>query len=257
METATEAWIKALRRSQTQLRALVEPLSVEQLQQQSYASEWSIAQVLSHLGSQAEIFSLHLHAGLSGEEPLGQDDFAPIWDSWNARSPMAQAADCLRVDRELVDRFESLDPEQRARLHLTLFGMELDTVGLARMRLGEHAVHTWDVAVALDPTATLDPDAVQLLVDTLGPLAARTGKADGAERQIGVSTTAPERHFTLELGESVALVASQEDDTRPQLRLSAEALVRLIYGRLDPAHPPPIKAAGIDLGQLRPIFPGF
>jgi uncharacterized protein (TIGR03083 family) len=238
------------------LRALVEPLSVKQLQQQSYASEWSTAQVLSHLGSQAEIFSLYLHAGLSGEEAPGQVDFAPIWDSWNTRSPEAQAADCLRDDRELVNRFEALDPEQRARFHLDLFGMELDLVGLVRMRLGEHAVHTWDVAVALDPTATLDPDAVRLLVDSLGQLAARTGKGEGAKRQIGVSTTAPERRFTLELGESVALVASPEDDSSPQLRLSAEALVRLIYGRLDPAHTPPSEAVGIDLDQLRPIFPG-
>lgn len=213
--------------------------------------------MLSHLGSQAEIFSLYLHAGLSGKAAPGQVDFAPIWASWNTRNPEAQAADCLRDDRELVDRFESLDPEQRAGFHLDLFGMELDMVGLARMRLGEHAVHTWDVAVALDPTATVDPDAVRLLVDTLGALAARTGKADGTERQIGVSTTAPDRHFTLELGESVALVASPEDDGGPQLRLSAEALVRLIYGRLDPEHTPPIEAAGIDLGQLRPIFPGF
>lgn len=213
--------------------------------------------MLSHLGSQAEIFSLYLHAGPSGKAAPGQVDFAPIWASWNTRNPEAQAADCLRDDRELVDRFESLDPEQRAGFHLDLFGMELDMVGLARMRLGEHAVHTWDVAVALDPTATVDPDAVRLLVDTLGALAARTGKADGTERQIGVSTTAPDRHFTLELGESVALVASPEDDGGPQLRLSAEALVRLIYGRLDPEHTPPIEAAGIDLGQLRPIFPGF
>jgi uncharacterized protein (TIGR03083 family) len=239
------------------LRALIEPLSVEQLQQQSYASEWAIARVLSHLGSQAEIFSLYIHAGLSGEAAPGQADFAPIGAAWNTRNREAQAVDCPRDDRELVDRFESLDSAQRARFHLDLFGMELDMVGLARMRLGEHAVHTWDVAVALDPTATVDSDAVRFSIDTLGPLAARTGKADGIERQIAVSTNAPDRHFTVELGESVGLVASPEDDSLPQMRLPAEALVRLIYGRLDPAHTPPTKAAGIDLGQLRAIFPGF
>jgi hypothetical protein len=48
------------------LRAIVEPLGEDRLQQPSYASEWSIAQVLSHLGSGAEIFMMFLDAGLSG-----------------------------------------------------------------------------------------------------------------------------------------------------------------------------------------------
>ena len=51
-----DPWIGALRHSHGRLQALVEPLGLSQLEQRSYASEWSIAQVLSHLGSQAEIF---------------------------------------------------------------------------------------------------------------------------------------------------------------------------------------------------------
>ena len=50
METGPAPWISALRQSQDRLRALTEPLTVEQLQQRSYAADWSIAQVLSHLG---------------------------------------------------------------------------------------------------------------------------------------------------------------------------------------------------------------
>ena len=164
METSPDPWIDALRYSHDRLRTLVGPLDLDQLEQPSYASEWSIAQVLSHLGSQAEIFSLFLDAGLGGSDPPGREAFAPIWDAWNARSPQDQAADALRVDGALVERFESLDDKQRERLHVELFGMNLDTTGLARMRLGEHAVHTWDVAVALDPAATVAPDAVHLLV---------------------------------------------------------------------------------------------
>ena len=47
------------------------------------------------------------------------------------------------------------------------------------MRLSEHAVHTWDVAVSLDPAAEVAPDAVELLLVQLPMLAGWTGKADG------------------------------------------------------------------------------
>ena len=42
-----------------------------------------------------------------------------------------------------------------------------------------------------------------------------------------------------------------------ELRLPAEAFVRLLYGRLDEAHTPAAESAGVELGELRPLFPGF
>src|ERR1700746_1465508 len=102
--------------------------------------------------------------------------------------------------------------------------------GFAGLRLGEHAVHTWDVAVALDPAATLAPDAVGLLVDTLGQLVARAGKPGGAQRRLHVSTSSPVRHFTLETGEKVTLTPSEYTEGLPELALPAEALIRLVYG---------------------------
>jgi uncharacterized protein (TIGR03083 family) len=261
MEPSPGPWISALRHSHERLRAGVEPLGLAQLEQRSYASEWSIAQVLSHLGSQAEIFGLFLAAGLTGQDPPGREEFMPIWDSWNAKDPQAQAPDALRADLATVEQFESLDAEERARLHLKMFGMELGATGLARMRLGEHAVHTWDVLVALDPAATVAPDAVALLIDTLDQLATRSGKPDGKPRKVRVSTTSPDRQFILETGEAVTLTPSDDEATPElglsELRLPAEAFVRLVYGRLDEAHTPPTESAGIELDELRPIFPGY
>ena len=105
-------------------------------------ADWSIAQVLSHIGSQAEIFCLFLDAGLSGQDPPRPEAFGPIWETWNAKSPKEQAADALRADERVTARFESIDDEQRKRFALKLFGMDFDATGLARLRLGEHAVHT-------------------------------------------------------------------------------------------------------------------
>ena len=183
METRPEPWITALRNSHDRLLALAGPLDRGQLEQGSYDSEWTIAQVLSHLGSQAEIFGLFLNAGLTGQDPPGREEFVPIWDAWNAKDPQAQAADVLAADAATLERFESFDAGQRAQLRLRAFGREMDLAGVSRMRLGEHAIHTWDVAVALDPSATVAPDAVSLLIDTIGPLAA--GPASRTARSVG------------------------------------------------------------------------
>lgn len=260
MEPGPAAWIGALRHSHERLRALAGPLDADQVQQGSYASEWTIAQVLSHLGSQAEIFGLFLDAGLTGGDPPGPEAFHLIWDQWNARSPQAQAADALRADQVVVERFGSLDAGQLESLRLAMFGMELDAARLAGMRLAEHAVHTWDIAVALDPAATVAADAVALLVDTLGPVAARSGKADGTQRRLRVVTSDPERTLILETGETVTLrpaEGAEGTDRLPEVRLPAEALVRLVYGRLDPAHTPPVETTDADLDELRKLFPGF
>jgi uncharacterized protein (TIGR03083 family) len=257
METSPDPWIGALRHSHDHLQTLVEPLGLADLEQRSYASEWSIAQVLSHLGSGAEIFGLFLQAGLTGQELPGRDEFVAIWDTWNAKDPQAQATDGLQSDETAVERFESLDPGQRAGLRLHMFGMDMDLTGLVRMRLGEHAVHTWDVAVALDPSATVAPDAVVLLIDTIGQVAARATKPDGKPRRIRVSTSDPERHFLLETGEAITLTESDGEEGLPELRLPAEAFIRLVYGRLGPHHTPHVEADGVDLDELRELFPGF
>jgi uncharacterized protein (TIGR03083 family) len=257
VENSPDPWIGALRNSHDRLQALVGPLSLGQLQHPSYAREWSIAQVVSHLGSQAEIFGRYLEAGLTGQDPPGRDAFFPIWDAWNAKDPQAQATDGLRADEAALERFESLDPDQKAGLRLHLFGMDTDMTGLVRMRVSEHAIHTWDVAVALDPSATVAPDAVGLLIDTVGQLATWSGRPDGKQRRLQVSTTDPERHFILESGEAVSLTESDGEPSLPELRLPAEAFVRLVYGRLGPAQTPPVEADGVDLDELRQLFPGL
>ncbi|HXL92473.1 MAG TPA: maleylpyruvate isomerase family mycothiol-dependent enzyme [Streptosporangiaceae bacterium] len=255
METDPGPWIRALRHSHDVLRTTAEPLTEDQLRQRSYASEWSIAQVLSHLGSQAEIFELFLDAGLTGQDPPGMEQFRPIWEIWDGKEPQAQAADALRADDVTTARFESLTDDERARLRLKAFGRDLDVTAVAGMRLSEHAMHTWDVAVALDPAATVEPDAVALLVDTVGQVAPR-GKPDGQHREVLITTTSPERHFLLETGETITLTPA-DGTAKPGLELPAEALLRLVYGRLDPDRTPPVEASGVDLDELRAIFPGF
>jgi uncharacterized protein (TIGR03083 family) len=248
-------WIGALRSSHNRFTAVVEPLDDAQVQGPSYASEWTIAQVASHLGSGAEIFGLILDAGLSGGDTPGGDQFSPIWDQWNARTPAAQVNESVTANEVFVSRLEQLSDADRSAFSIDFFGSQLGFPDLAAMRLGEHAVHTWDIEVALDPEATVASDAVELLVDRLGATAARTAKPDGAGRVV-IATSEPARTFVLELGPEVTL-APVANAASVDLEIPAEAFLRLVYGRLDAEHAPEEVADHDTVVKLRRVFPGF
>ena len=246
--------VDALRASATRLRHIVEPLSADQLRAPAYPTEWSIADVLSHIGSGAVVMQLRLEAALAG--PDLADDFAQrIWDEWNAKSPGEKRADALIADRTLLDRVESLTEEQRARFGFTMGPIQVDLARFLGLRLNEHAVHTWDIEVALEPDATVAPDAARLVVDDLGLIAQYTGKPTGIEHDLHVRATDPARDFTLSLGREKVSLTPCQDAHAPDLELPAEAFIRLVYGRLDPDHTPPIKGRA-DLDELRRAFPG-
>ena len=256
METDPRPWLSALRRSQDKLAARTAGLDASELRRDSYCADWSVAQVLSHLGSQAEIFGLFVDAGLSGSEAPGQDQFPPIWDAWNSRTPEAQAADGIAANEQFVRRLEALDDAELASFRLAVFGMDVDAVGMLGMRLSEHAAHSWDIAVSFDPAAGLDGVAAALLVDRLPDLAARVGKVTAEPMTVRVATTDPERSFAL-VTDGVRLEPWSDQAASGTLRLPAEALVRLVYGRLDPDHTPALEIDGLELEVLRRIFPGL
>jgi hypothetical protein len=127
-------------------------------------------------------------------------------------------------------------------------------------------MHTWDVAVMLDPAATVQQSAVALLIDTVPPfLAPRLGKPLAEPLSVRITTTDPDRDYLLTSGESVTVTDwpggtadSGEAADAPQLRMPAEALLRLTYGRLDPEHTPAAVSGDAEtLDKLRTIFPGF
>jgi hypothetical protein len=128
------------------------------------------------------------------------------------------------------------------------------------MRLGEHAVHTWDIAVALDPAATVADEAAALIMDSLPGLAGHVGKAMPHPRTVHVMT--PLRSFVLEPSDDgvtlVPAAAGEAAGSAARLRLPDEAFVRLVYGRLDAEHTPAsVEAEGVDLADLRAAFPGL
>ncbi len=256
-----ETVLPALRSSHARLAAVAGPLTADEVTDPSYCDEWTIAQVLSHLGSGAEIFGLLLDAGLRGEDAPGPDQYQEIWSRWNGKSPRDQTRDGIVADGAFLDRLGAVDPAARATWRLTFFGGERRLGDLAQMRLGEHALHTWDVAVARDGKATVAEDAVELILDTLPGFAPMIGKPASEPLRVRVTTYDPERHFQLDAGpDGVSLSPAAPGPLPPggaELRLPAEAFVRLVYGRLGEEHPARVETAHGAPGTLRGIFPGF
>jgi uncharacterized protein (TIGR03083 family) len=255
-------WIATLRQSHDRLAGLVQPMTPEQVGDQSYCRDWSQAQVLSHLGSGAEIALLMLPGALGEAEPVGREAFPAVWDKWNAKTPAEQAADALATDDKQIATLESLTDDQFAAVDLDFFGMmRLDAVGMVRMRLGEHVLHTWDVAVMHDGDATVQANAVELLIDNVPQfLAPRLGKPLPEPFAARITTTGPARDYLLTSGDSVTVAdwPGESAGDAPQVSMPAEALLRLAYGRLDAAHTPSSVSADQDtLDKLRAIFPGF
>jgi uncharacterized protein (TIGR03083 family) len=255
-------WIATLRQSHDRLAGLVQPMTPEQVGDQSYCRDWSQAQVLSHLGSGAEIALLMLPGALGEAEPVGREAFPAVWDKWNAKTPVEQAADALAADDKQIATLESLTDEQFAAVDMDFFGvMRLDAVGMVRMRLGEHVLHTWDVAVMHDGDATVQANAVELLIDNVPQfLAPRLGKPLPEPFAARITTTGPARDYLLTSGDSVTVAdwPGESAGDVPQVSMPAEALLRLAYGRLDAAHTPSSVSADQDtLDKLRAIFPGF
>ena len=149
--------LDALRTSVERLRRLVEPMDDEGITAPAYPSEWTIAQVLSHLGSGAVITRRSLDDVIAGT-PTPEAFTPSVWDAWNGKSLRAQADDALAADAELMTRLQTVTDDERSRFSFSLGPLTLDFEGFVGLRLNEHALHTWDIQVAGDPDAILPPD---------------------------------------------------------------------------------------------------
>ena len=262
MTTWADRTIAALRTSHDELAALVPDLSDAQLRGPSGAAEWSVAPVLSHLGSGAEIGLAGLTATLDGEPMPGQEFNEGVWQRWNAMSPREQANGFLEHSDRLVAAYQSLSSEQRenVRVDLGFLPAPLPLAGLAGMRLNELALHSWDARVGLDPHAAVLGETAEVLLEhllgDLGFMIGFVGKADAVAQPAVVEI--------LGTGVGIAIaerVSLTDTVTNPTATFAGppEAVLRLLAGRLDAAHTPAGVAVTGDLtlDDLRKVFPGY
>ena len=265
MPSTADAAIAAVRTGHDGLAARVAGFDDADLGRRSGAADWTVAQVLGHLGSGAELAAGTLAAALAGAPPPGEDVAPTVWARWDAMTPREQAEEFERADAALVAAFEALDAATRTDLQVPLafLPQPVGVDAMAALRLNEVALHGWDVAVADDPAATLDPAAVPVLVDALaGPLSFLVGflgRTGPTAATLAVTTSDPRRLLTLSLGAQVSLRAGEPPDADGTLTLPAEAWLRLLAGRLgDERTEVGVGTSGpFGLAALRASFPGF
>jgi uncharacterized protein (TIGR03083 family) len=249
-----QAHVEALRASVARLRGLASGMSETELTGRAYPTQWSVADVLSHLGSGAVITRRRLDDALADQAT--PDEFAPaVWDEWNAKTPAAQRDDALHADADLLAGIDAASPQQRDSFTSAMGPMTLDFTEFVAMRLNEHVFHTWDIEVVGDEAAVLPPDAAALVVDNLDLIARFTARPTGDTTTLTAATTDPARGFRIDLTPDTVTITSVPDPATADITLPAEAFCRLVYGRLDPDHTP-ATADGPALDVLRPVFPG-
>ena len=258
MSELVDRTVTALRAEHDTLVSLLPNLTDQQLEGPSGASEWTIAQVLSHLGSGAEILRKPILRAAG--EPVDEEANEAVWARWDAATPVDQAAGFVQHDTAYVETVESLSPHQRDSLLIDLGFLPEPVPLLAAlgMRLNEVAAHSWDVRVGLDPSAGINPDSAALLVELYaGPLAFLLGFAAKPDRLAEPARVAIPGGGLI-VADQVAMSPELADATAtfegPQ-----EALVRLLSGRLKPEYTPEgVQVTGnVALDDLRTVFPGY
>ncbi|MEA5360440.1 maleylpyruvate isomerase family mycothiol-dependent enzyme [Amycolatopsis sp., V23-08] len=249
--------ITALRAEHDTLAALVSTLTDDQLAATSGASEWTVAQALSHLGSGAEIGYAPI-AKAAGEDVTPEDN-PTIWARWDGSAPRAQAEGFLEHNARWLELVEAFTPEQRSSLTVDL-GFLPEPVPLLTavgMRLSEVANHSWDVRVAFDPEAGVDAGSADVLVEHMsGPLGFMLGfLAKPAELADPASVAVP--GGALVIDDAVTVVDHLESPSAT-FNGPAEAFIRLVSGRLKAPYDKGVTVEGtVSLDDLRRVFPGF
>jgi uncharacterized protein (TIGR03083 family) len=264
MPTNADEIITVLRTGHDSLAAFIATLGPDGVTHASGASEWTVAQVLSHLGSGAEITAAGLNAALTGKDERGEGFNEAIWDRWNAKSPQAQAADFVSTNAALVERYEDISAPTRESLRIDLgfLPQPVDLATAAGLRLNEFALHRWDVVVGFDASATLTSAEAGALIDGSKLLFGWLGHADvldGASGSLAVRLHAPERTFGVAIGEQIALT-DEPGSPDGVFDGPAESWLRLITGRLGAEYTPAsVTVTGdlVSLADLRRAFPGF
>ncbi|MBF8193064.1 maleylpyruvate isomerase family mycothiol-dependent enzyme, partial [Nonomuraea sp. K274] len=258
MTGRAEQTISEIRTELDDLVALVKGFGDDDLTHPSGAAEWDVSQVLSHLGSSAEINLAALDGAVTGTGAPAMEFIRATWARWDGMSPAERAEAFVAANEKLTRLLEGLDARTREELRIGLWfpGEPVSVATLTGMRLSELAHHAWDVKVAFDPAATLAEGAAGLLLDQVGGMLGFLGKPEGfggREASVAVRTTGPDRSFGLDIRQAVTItdVPAEPDAV---LTAPAEWFLRLVAGRHAPEHTPSavtVTGDGITLDDLR------
>jgi hypothetical protein len=179
-------------------------------------------------------------------------------------APRERAEGFLTGNESLTELYESLDAATRESLRIDMgfLPAPAEVATAAGLRLNELALHSWDVRVAFDDAATLEPQAVAALLPGPSLLIGWISKPEqlaGRSAVLRITTTAPASSHTLRLADQVSIDSEPVEEPDGTIDLPAEAWLRLVSGRLAPRLTPAdiVTSGAADLDLLRKVFPGF
>jgi uncharacterized protein (TIGR03083 family) len=261
MTASAPPWLAGLSASSQRLCEQAEALPVQELSRPSFAAEWSIAQVLSHLGSAAEICAALVERGLAGDlSGPRREQVEPVWQRWNAMTPQEQRSQWYLADTRHLQLLRSITDEQAETLRVPYFSGPLTLAEYAGYRLSEQSLHAWDVAVALEPRAVIPADELTLLWERVDLVATRFRDDGILERlrpqHLAVHLTDTGQRYTLHLDAELHLVPGDAPSASGQVSGPADSLLRLVYGRHRPDDSVEVSGA-VPLKELIALFPGY
>ena len=134
MEDDPRVWVGALRSGHDRLAAYVADASAGDFAGPSMCTDWTVGQVLSHLGSGAEINL----ATVIGEAI----DHQEVWARWTRSNPMRRRPPSCTPTSGLVVWWEARSGDELAamQVHLPFLPAPIDAASTAGFRLSEVAL---------------------------------------------------------------------------------------------------------------------
>ncbi len=211
-------------------------------------SDWTAKDVIAHLVQALRFFSAASHAALDGQPPPPSD---PAQLHAAAAQLAAQPEETLLgLLAEHNEGFcEYLDSLDVAALPtpVDLSFLALPVWQLALLRMNEIVLHHWDIRAAKQPDLPVESDGVPLALDfTLAGaqiMATHGEKTDGVW-QLDVGGPGGGPIAVRVQGDQVTAQRGEAPAADVQVALESEALLRLLWGRLD-------LAAAMDSGRVR------
>jgi uncharacterized protein (TIGR03083 family) len=236
-----------VRRQRRRLEALLTDLADDEWRAPSRCDGWSVQDVVAHLVGVNAFWEASVSAGLAGTPTRVLAAFDPA-----AHPPMMVEPMRALTARETLDQFvASNDGFLGALAELDDQGWSTPAespVGHVSIRLlAQHALwdswlHERDIALPLGRTPAAEPDEIASCLcysAAIGP-AFRIGDASAFSGELGVVATDPDVHFTLEVGDAVAVRHDSLQAHTPCLRGSAVELTEALSIRAPfPADAPP------------------
>ncbi|MGH9122951.1 MAG: maleylpyruvate isomerase N-terminal domain-containing protein [Acidimicrobiales bacterium] len=249
--------IAAARRGRDNIAELAGSMEGVDLLSQSGAGDWTVAKVLSHMGSGAEIGLATLTAGKA--DPSSNQ---AVWARWDAMSPDEKAESYILWSGRHIDGLEALDDDALANMRVDVGYLPepINIAFLTELLLSEVGLHGWDVDVAFERTSAVRQYTVPYGIEVMTRFAGLFAQPLGKTGKVEVLTEDTGGEYVIDFTtQGISMAAGRAEGAEASAAMSAEAFLRLLSGRLAPIYTPPsvIVAGSFTLDDLRQAFPGY